>query len=121
MQTKIHTDLQLTAATLHDKQLMLLITHLALESPAPTTFDLCEFLPATMLTLVSVAKLLLHCGNATLTLRRLEIWRCDSVNNLLGTSDKILLNPEITAASSWIGPFSTTFVAELRAASTSIS
>ena len=61
MQTTIQTDLQLTAVTLHDKQPMSLVAHSALESLIPITVNPCEFLPATMLTLFSIAKLLLHC------------------------------------------------------------
>lgn len=120
VQTTIHTDLQLTAAASHDEQSVSRITHLALKSLAPTAEDLCELPSTPMLAIVSIAQLLLHSDNATLTLRRLKVWRSGSIHDLFGTPDDILINPEIATAFSGLGPFGTTLVAELRTASAAV-
>jgi hypothetical protein len=121
MQATVHTHVQLATATSQNELLVRHIAHLALESMASASIDHLKLPTTAVYTIICIAKLLLHCSNATLPLCWLNIQRCCSVDNLLSTSQKMFFDPECAVALARGGPFCTAHVAEFGTAPASFT
>ena len=89
------------------------VAHFALEIAPTPTINPLELSSALMIAFIRIAELLLHFGDAPMTLRRKNIqWRF-SINELSCTMNQILFDPEFAATVAWICPFDATPIAEL--------
>lgn len=110
VQTAVDAHVQLTTAASHDELPVPLVAHLALEM---TVHDLGKFPATAMLTVVSIAKLLLHLNNTALAFGWSYVQGSCSVHDLFGVSDQVSLEPEGAVALARRLPLCSTNVTEL--------
>ena len=120
MQATVHAQIQLAATASQDKALVPRVTHLALKPSASAPLDHLKFPFATMLTIISVADLLLNCSNAAQTFVGKNIRRRGSVDDLLSTTNQVPFDPECATTLARAGPLSAAEVAEFGTASASL-